>query len=109
MNYIPYLQNLGLIPVLLSAGLMSLETGQPYWIPLVIVIAIFIAVQVLEDAVLVPVFMKEVTGMNPALMLLSIAIWGSLMGILGMIIALPFTSLIITYYKRYVVKDIAES
>ena len=104
MNYIPYLQNLGLIPCLLSAGLMSLETGQPFWIPVVIVLGIFLLVQILEDAVLTPIFMKEVTGMNPAIMLLSIAVWGSLMGILGMIIALPITTVIITYYKRYVLK-----
>lgn len=105
LNYIPYLQNLGLIPCLLSAGLMSLETGQPFWIPLVIVLGIFLLIQILEDAVLVPVFMKEVTGMNPAFMLLSIAIWGSLMGILGMIIALPITTLIVTYYKKYVLAE----
>ncbi len=104
MNYIPYLQNLGLIPCLLSAGLLSVETGNPFWIYLVVVIGIFGVVQILEDAVLVPRLMKEVTGMNPAIMLLSIAIWGSLMGILGMIIALPFTTLIIAYYKKYVLK-----
>ncbi|MEZ5006641.1 MAG: AI-2E family transporter [Chitinophagales bacterium] len=105
LNYIPYLQNLGLIPCLLSAGLMSVESGQPFWIPLVIVLGIFLLVQILEDAVLVPIFMKEVTGMNPAIMLLSIAIWGSLMGILGMIIALPITTLIVTYYKKYVLSN----
>lgn len=104
MNYIPYLQNLGVIPALLSAGLLSLETGQPFWIPLVIVIGIFAIVQVLEDAVLVPWLMKEVTGMNPALMLLSLAIWGSLLGILGMIIALPISSVMIAYYRRYVLE-----
>ncbi len=104
MNYIPYLQNLGLIPCILSAGLMSLETSQPFWIPVVIVLGIFLLVQILEDAVLTPIFMKEVTGMNPAIMLLSIAIWGSLLGILGMIIALPITTVMVTYYKRYVLK-----
>ena len=105
LNYIPYLQNLGLIPAILSAGLLSLETGQPFWIPLVIVIGIFLLVQILEDAVLVPWLMKEVTGMNPAIMLLSIAIWGSLLGILGMIIALPISTLIVTYYKKYVLES----
>ena len=81
---------------------MSLEAGQPFWILLVIIIGVFLLIQILEDALLIPFFMKEVTGMNPALMLLSIAIWGSLMGILGMIIALPISSLIITYYKKFV-------
>jgi predicted PurR-regulated permease PerM len=105
MNYIPYLQNLGLIPAMLSAGLLSLETGQPYWIPLVIVLGIFLLIQLLEDAVLVPWLMKEVTGMNPAIMLLSLAIWGSLLGILGMIIALPFSSVIVAYYRKYVLES----
>jgi predicted PurR-regulated permease PerM len=105
MNYIPYLQNLGLIPCLLAASLKSLETGQPLWIPVVIVLGIFFIVQIFEDAVLTPVFMKEITGMNPAIMLLSIAVWGSLLGIFGMIIALPFTTLMISYYKRFVLKN----
>lgn len=104
MNFIPYLQNLGVIPCLMSAGLLSLQTGQPFWIIMLIVLGVFIVIQVLEDAVMIPVFMKEVTGMNPALMLLAIAIWGSLLGILGMIIALPVSTLMITYYKKYVLQ-----
>jgi predicted PurR-regulated permease PerM len=90
---------------LLAASLKSLETGQPLWIPVVIVLGIFFIVQIFEDAVLTPVFMKEITGMNPAIMLLSIAVWGSLLGIFGMIIALPFTTLMISYYKRFVLKN----
>ena len=44
-------------------------------------------------------------GLNPAIILLSLSIWGSLMGIVGMIIALPATSLLISYYRRYVIKE----
>ena len=42
-------------------------------------------------------------GLNPALILLSLSIWGSLMGILGMLIALPVTTLLISYYEQYVI------
>ncbi len=104
LNYIPYLQNLGVLPCLLSVGLLSLETGQQYWILALIVLAIFLLVQLLEDAVLVPRLMQKVTGLHPAIMLLSLAVWGSLLGILGMIIALPITSVLITYYKDYVLQ-----
>jgi len=36
--------------------------------------------------------------------LLSLSIWGSLLGIIGMIIALPLTTLIMSYYKRFVLE-----
>lgn len=38
-------------------------------------------------------------------MLLSLSVWGSLLGVVGMIIALPMTSLLISYYKRFVLKE----
>ena len=41
-------------------------------------------------------------GLNPAIILLSLSVWGSLLGIIGMIIALPVTALIMTYYERYI-------
>jgi len=52
--------------------------------------------------------MGRVTGLNPAVILLALSIWGSLMGLIGLIIALPLTTLIISYYKRFVLKDETE-
>jgi len=66
---------------------------------------VFVVVQVIEDLILVPKIMGKVTGLNPAVILLSLSVWGSLMGFAGLIIALPFTSLIISYYKRFVLKE----
>ena len=52
--------------------------------------------------------MGKITGLNPAIILLSLSIWGSLMGMLGMIIALPGTTLLLSYYQRYIrKKDLA--
>jgi predicted PurR-regulated permease PerM len=48
--------------------------------------------------------MGKVMGLNAAIILLSLSIWGSLLGMLGMIIALPGTTLLLTYYQRYVIK-----
>jgi len=42
-------------------------------------------------------------GLNSSIILLSLSIWGALLGILGMIIALPMTTLLITYYQKYIV------
>jgi predicted PurR-regulated permease PerM len=65
---------------------------------------VFAVVQIIQDTILTPKIMGHVTGLNPAIILLSLSIWGSLLGILGMVIALPMTTLLITYYQRYIIK-----
>ena len=44
-------------------------------------------------------------GLNPAILLLSLSVWGALLGFIGLIIALPLTTLLMAYYQRYVTKD----
>jgi predicted PurR-regulated permease PerM len=56
----------------------------------------------LEDLFLIPKIMGKRMGLNPALILLSLSVWGALLGVVGMIMALPLTTLIISYYKRYI-------
>lgn len=105
LNMIPYMQAFG-IPVTMVLGLLqSADTGTAYWIILLEIAAVFIVVQAIQDLVLTPLIMGNVIGMNPALMLLSLSIWGYLLGVAGMIIALPITTVIISYYKRYVLDE----
>jgi predicted PurR-regulated permease PerM len=49
--------------------------------------------------------MGKVTGLGPAAILLSLSFWGALMGVIGMIIALPLTTLGISCYKHYVLHE----
>ncbi|MDR2684361.1 MAG: AI-2E family transporter, partial [Prevotellaceae bacterium] len=44
-------------------------------------------------------------GLNPAIILLSLSIWGALLGFIGLIVALPLTTLAVSYYKRFVLGD----
>ena len=108
LTLVPYLKTIALIPGLFLAYLQSVETGQSFGSIILWVSIVFIAVQVIEDLFLVPKIMGKVTGLNPAVILLSLSVWGSLMGFAGLIIALPFTSLIISYYKRFVLKESSE-
>ncbi|NDP21776.1 MAG: AI-2E family transporter [Paludibacter sp.] len=101
-NMVPYLQLVGVIPALLLALLRSAETGQSYWSVLLGIVIVFLVLQLIQDLILTPKIMGKVTGLNPAVILLSLSIWGSLMGVVGMIIALPMTTLMISYYKRFV-------
>ncbi len=104
LNMVPYLQMLGFIPTIILALAKSAETGQNFWLIMGMALAIFAVVQVIQDAYLTPKIMGQVTGLNAAIILLSLSIWGSLLGMLGMIIALPLTTLLLNYYQRYIIK-----
>ncbi len=105
LNMVPYMQGLG-IPVCMVLGLLqSAATGTNYWIILLEIAAVFCVVQAIQDMVLNPLIMGKTIGMKPAVMLLSLSVWGNLLGIAGMIIALPLTTVIISYYKRYVLHE----
>jgi len=103
LNMVPYLQLIGFIPTILLALLKAAETGQNFWLIMVGVLAVFCIVQVIQDSIIVPKIMGKITGLNPAIILLSLSIWGSLMGIIGLIIALPLTTLMLSYYQRFIV------
>lgn len=101
-NLIPYMQALGIPPCILLGLIQSAETGRPVWVIALCITAVFVIVQSIQDLVLTPKIMGNVTGMGPAMILLCLSIWGSLLGIVGMIIALPITTLLVSYYKRFV-------
>ncbi len=105
LTMVPYLKAIALIPCLMLGLLQSVETGQSYGSVLIGIAVVFIVIQSLEDVLLVPKIMGKVTGLNPAIILLSLSVWGSLMGMVGMIIALPMTTLMISYYKRFVLDE----
>lgn len=102
LNMVPYMQALGIPPCIVLCLIQSAQTGQPVWLTLLMMTVVFIVVQSIQDMVLTPKIMGNVTGMSPAAILLSLSIWGALCGVIGMIIALPITTLIISYYDRYV-------
>ena len=102
LNLVPYLQALGIPPCIILGLIQSAETGRPIWVVMLCIAAVFIIVQAIQDMILVPKIMGNVTGLGPAWILLSLSIWGSLLGFVGMIIALPITTLLISYYKRFV-------
>ncbi len=106
LNMVPYLQMVGFIPTIILALAKSAETGQNFWAILAMALVVFAVVQTIQDAFLTPKIMGEVTGLNAAIILLSLSVWGSLLGMLGMIIALPITTLLLNYYQRYVVQKV---
>lgn len=104
LNMVPYLQLIGFVPAILLAIVKAADTGQNFWFIMLLVLIVFAVVQAIQDTILTPKIMGHVTGLHAAIILLSLSIWGSLLGILGMIIALPLTTLTINYYQKYVIR-----
>ena len=105
LNLVPYLQTIGVVPVLLLCLVKGGEVGENFWLLLLGCFIVFLVVQGIQDLFLVPKIMGKAMGLNPAVILLSLSIWGSLLGLVGMIIALPVTTLLISYYKRFILNS----
>ena len=105
MDLVPYLHTFALIPTVFLALLKAVDTGQNFWVILASAVAVFAIVQIIIDLIVTPRIMGKAMKLNPAILLLSLSIWGALLGFIGLIIALPLTTIIMAYYKRYVTKD----
>jgi len=105
LHMVPYLHTISIVPAILLCWLKVSETGQSFWGMVGLVILIYIIIQCIIDLVLVPRIMGKAMGLNPAIILLSLSIWGSLMGIAGMIIAIPLTTLLLSYYQQFLNDD----
>ena len=106
LNLVPYLQLVSLVPMVLLAVLKAANTGEDFWIIILSAFAVLAIVQLIQDLLLVPYIMGKRMNLHPAVILLSLSIWGQLLGVLGMIVALPLTTLILAYIRRY--HEIAE-
>ena len=105
LNLIPYMQAIGIVPMLLLALLRSAETGENFWIIFGLALLVLGIVQMIQDLFLTPRIMGKAMGLNPAIILLALSIWGTLLGFIGLIIALPLTTLCLSYYKRFILQD----
>lgn len=105
LNFIPYMQALGIIPLGLACLLMAAQTGQNAFVCLLLGYGVLMIVQVIQDMLIVPRIMGRTMGMRPSLILLVLSIWGYLLGFFGMLIALPATMFIYSLYMRYVLQD----
>lgn len=108
LNIVPYLQTVALVPTVFLALVKAANTGGNFWWILALAGIVFLVVQAIQETILIPRIMNKVTGLNPAVILLSLSVWGSLLGLVGMIIALPATSLLLSYYRRFLRKQEAE-
>lgn len=107
LNLVPYLQIVSILPMALLAMLKAANTGLGFWPVMLMALSVMVVVQLIQDLFLVPKIMGKRMKLHPAVILLSLSIWGHLLGLLGMIVALPLTTLLLAYLRRY--NEIAET
>ncbi len=105
MDLVPYLHTFALIPTAFLAMLKAADTGQNFWLVFGLAFLVFCVVQIITDMIVTPKIMGKAMGLNPAILLLSLSVWGALLGFIGLIVALPLTTLIIAYWQRYVTRE----
>lgn len=108
LNIVPYLQITSIVPMIFLALVKAANTGENFWWILIAAGIVMLVVQIIQETILIPRIMNKAIGLHPAVILLSLSIWGSLLGLVGMIIALPATSLILSYYRQFLRKQEAE-
>lgn len=104
LNMVPYLQMISLPIAAFLCLVGSISGGPDFWVLFWECMAVYVVVQCIQDLFLTPKIMGKAMGLNPAIILLALSVWGTLLGFLGMIIALPLTTLLLSYYDLYIVR-----
>lgn len=102
LHMVPYLQAVSILPAILLCWLKASQGNDTFWGMIGLTILVYAIIQCIIDGLLVPRIMGKAMGLNPAIILLSLSIWGALLGIIGMIIAIPLTTLILSYYQSFI-------
>ena len=97
LNIVPYLGNFAGLSLTLPLALLG-EGGGP--LTLVLVLAVFTAVQTLDSFFITPRIMGNRTGLSPLVIIFSLFFWNAVIGgILGMILAIPLSAFIVVFWR----------
>ncbi len=75
-------------------------TTQPW--KFVVVIIVFIAIQQIENQILVPRIMRKAVGLNPVVVIVALLIGAKLAGLIGMLLAVPLVTIIGVFLEDFI-------
>ena len=94
LNIVPYLGFLVGIVTVLPIAYFQPEGGSQI---VMLVLAVIAVTQLVESVLLTPKIMADRSGLHPALVVISILFWGTVLGgVVGMILAVPLTAFLLT-------------
>lgn len=102
LNFVPYVGALaGAVPAILVA--LAQSPSQALWVAL-----LFAGVQMLEGNVIAPLIQKRTVSLPPALTILSQTILGTLLGVVGLVLATPLMAALLTAVRMIYVEGVLE-
>lgn len=105
LNIAPYLGTIGIIPAVLLGMIGALEAGESPLMGVGLVLLVFAVVQAIQEVILIPKIQGDSLGLTPWMIVLALSVWGQLLGFLGLLIALPTTCLVLSWYRRQLARD----
>jgi len=100
LTMVPYLQLASIPLAALLVLLQSIDHGQPFWQVALFTLAVYGIMQFIEDFITVPRIVGNASGLSPVMIILALSVWGKLLGFFGLIVAIPFTCLVLAYYRK---------
>ena len=100
LEIVPYIG-----PILAAVPAVILAFFQSPFLALLVII-LYIVIQQLENYIIYPQVMKKAVGLNPIIIIVAMLIGAKLMGILGMILAVPVTAAIAEFLKDFQKKEV---
>lgn len=79
---------------------IAFAAGAPYWL-LIVIVAIYVVVQQLENQILVPKIMQKAIGVSPIVVIIAIIIGGKLLGVSGAVLAIPLVGIVSVLSQEY--------
>jgi len=86
---------------LLTGFIAFMLVGLDSWLKALFVLGAFFLIQQIEGNIVTPILTKKFVGLSPALVLISLAVGGKLLGILGAILAIPITSILFEFWTDF--------
>ena len=91
ISFIPYLG--AILGGLLALGLALFQFWNE-WISVAMVVGIFVFGQAVEGNFITPKLVGDSVGLHPVWLIMSLSIFGSLFGFLGLLVAVPLAAII---------------
>ena len=98
LNFIP------IIGPIITGAIIFLVVFLENFLRAILVLIIFILIQQIENNIITPVLTKKFVGLSPALVLVALAIGGTLWGFLGAILAIPLAGILYEFLRDFLKK-----
>lgn len=98
--------SLAVVPIALILTYTHVAPGADWKVPVMLTMVVYMVVQAIESFVLAPLILAHTSGLHPVTTVIALLIGHELIGVLGLLLAIPAASTLITIGRRYLMPEI---